>query len=134
MNRLLSALALVVACSTSAFAESPKPSFGTWGVDLSAMDRSIKPGDDFFLYSNGNWLKAAVIPPDRASTGSFQDLQILSENRMKEIVAGIEQRNYVELNPEERKIAICTARIWTKNRSMRAELRQPSRTWTTFPT
>jgi putative endopeptidase len=104
MNRLLSALALVVACSTSAFAESAKPSFGTWGVDLSAMDRSIKPGDDFFLYSNGNWLKAAVIPPDRASTGSFQDLQILSENRMKEIVAGIEQRNYVELNPEERKI------------------------------
>jgi putative endopeptidase len=104
MNRLLSALALVVACGTAAFAESAKPSFGTWGVDLSAMDRSVKPGDDFFLYSNGNWLKTAVIPPDRASTGSFQDLQILSENRMKEIVAGLEQRSYAELNPEQRKI------------------------------
>ena len=104
MNSLLSALALVVACSTGAFAESAKPSFGTWGVDLSAMDRSIKPGDDFFLYTYGNWLKAAVIPPDRASTGSFQDLQILSENRMKEIVAGLEQHNYADLNPEERKI------------------------------
>ena len=43
------------------------------------MDKSVKPGDNFFLYVNGNWLKTAVIPPDRSQTGSFQDLQILSE-------------------------------------------------------
>ena len=43
------------------------------------MDKSVKPGDNFFLYVNGNWLKTAAIPPDRSQTGSFQDLQILSE-------------------------------------------------------
>ncbi|HEX3653255.1 MAG TPA: M13 family metallopeptidase [Rhizomicrobium sp.] len=104
MTRTIFAVFLLAACTTGALAQSGKPAFGTWGIDLSAMDRSIKPGDDFFLYSNGNWLKTAVIPPDRSSTGSFQDLQILSENRMKEIVTGLEQRNYAGLSPEERKI------------------------------
>ena len=46
------------------------------------MDKSVKPGDNFFDYVNGEWLKTAVIPPDRSQTGSFQDLQILSETRM----------------------------------------------------
>ncbi|HEY1637538.1 MAG TPA: M13 family metallopeptidase N-terminal domain-containing protein, partial [Rhizomicrobium sp.] len=105
MRYAIVALTVAAAAATSALAQqAAHPQFGTWGVDLSAMDRSVKPGDDFFLYSNGTWLKTAVIPPDRASTGSFQDLQILSENRMKEIVAGLEQRNYADLNSEERKI------------------------------
>jgi predicted metalloendopeptidase len=29
------------------------------------MDRSVKPGDDFYRYANGDWLKRAEIPPDR---------------------------------------------------------------------
>jgi putative endopeptidase len=63
--------------------------FGTWGVDLTALDPAVRPGDDFFLHVNGNWLKTAVIPPDRSQTGSFQDLQILSEQRLAAIVADL---------------------------------------------
>jgi len=69
---------------------APPPAIGKWGVDLGAMDTSVKPGDDFFMYVNGNWLKTAQIPADRASTGSFQNLRIQSEKRMSEIVAGLE--------------------------------------------
>jgi putative endopeptidase len=82
----------------------PKATLGTWGVDLSGMDKSVKPGDNFFEYVNGTWLKTAVIPADRSSTGSFQDLQILSEKRMREIVDGLEARPYDQLSPEERKL------------------------------
>jgi putative endopeptidase len=64
----------------------------------------VKPGDNFFEYVNGGWLKTAVIPADRSSTGSFQDLQILSEKRMREIVDGLEARPYDQLSPEERKL------------------------------
>ncbi|HEY5083158.1 MAG TPA: hypothetical protein VII48_01445, partial [Rhizomicrobium sp.] len=62
----LLALALL---TLPAFA-ADKPQFGQFGVDLSAMDKSVKPGDNFFSYTNGNWLKTAVIPPDRSQTGS----------------------------------------------------------------
>jgi putative endopeptidase len=68
------------------------------------MDKSVRPGDDFFLYVNGNWLKTAVIPPDRTSTGSFQDLQILSEHRMKDIVAELEAKPVAQLSPEEKQL------------------------------
>ena len=68
------------------------------------MDKSVKPGDDFFDYANGTWFKNAVIPADRPSTGSFQDLQILSEKRMKDIVAGLEAKPYAQLTAEQKKI------------------------------
>ena len=34
-----------------------KPVYGAWGVDTADMDRSVKPGDDFFGYVEGTWLK-----------------------------------------------------------------------------
>ena len=77
--------------------------FGTWGVDLTSMDTSVKAGDNFFLHVNGKWLATAVIPPDRAQTGSFQDLQILSEQRLKTIVADLE-KNHGRLTGEQRKL------------------------------
>jgi putative endopeptidase len=81
-----------------------KPQFGQFGVDLGAMDKSVKPGDNFFLYTNGDWLKTAVIPPDRSQTGSFQDLQILSETRMRAIVDDLEKKSYAQLSPDEKKL------------------------------
>jgi putative endopeptidase len=78
--------------------------FGTWGVDLTAIDPSVKPGDDFFEHVNGKWLKTAVIPPDRSQTGSFQDLQILSEQRLAAIVADLEKAPQNRLSPEEKKL------------------------------
>jgi putative endopeptidase len=47
---------------------------GDFGVDLSARDESVKPGDDFERYASGKWIAATEIPSDRASTGSFVNL------------------------------------------------------------
>jgi putative endopeptidase len=101
----LAALACAaVTALVPASAQTAKPTFGAWGVDLSSMDKSVKPGDDFFLYANGTWLKTAVIPPDRTSTGSFQDLAILSEKRMKDIADDLEAKPYASLTPEEKQL------------------------------
>ena len=100
----ISALALTGLLATADAQPAAKPTFGAWGVDLSGMDKSVKPGDDFFDYANGTWFKNAVIPADRTSTGSFQDLQILSEKRMKDIVAGLEAKPYAQLTDEQKKI------------------------------
>lgn len=60
--------------------------YGTWGIDLAGMDRSVKPGDDFFRYANGKWAAATQIPPDRTSYGAFVILRDLSEARVRALL------------------------------------------------
>ncbi|MEO5808656.1 MAG: M13 family metallopeptidase [Sphingomicrobium sp.] len=50
--------------------EQPAAGAGV-GIDLSAMDKSVRPGDDFFNYANGSWVKRTEIPADRTSVGGF---------------------------------------------------------------
>ena len=68
------------------------------------MDKSVKPGDNFFQYVNGTWLKSAQIPPDRSATGSFQDLRIESEKRIGDIIAELEATPYDKLDTEQKKL------------------------------
>ena len=80
------------------------PAFGAWGVDLANMDRTVKPGDDFFKFVNGTWYAKAEIPADRTSTGSFQDLRLQSEQHMKAIVAELEAQAIDKLDDEQKKL------------------------------
>src|SRR5690348_16726198 len=41
------------------------------GIQTGWIDKSVKPGDDFFQYANGTWIKNTAIPADRASIGAF---------------------------------------------------------------
>ena len=52
-----------------------RAAIGDFGVDLTAQDKSVKPGDDFERYASGAWIDKTTIPADRASTGSFIDLR-----------------------------------------------------------
>jgi endothelin-converting enzyme/putative endopeptidase len=58
---------------------------GAWGVDLTSLDRSVKPGDDFFAYAEGSWLKTAPIAPDKAGAGYIYDLPVQDERDVRAI-------------------------------------------------
>jgi len=64
---------VLAAASLLAFAPmaagAAKPTYGAWGYDATAMDRSVKPGDDFFAYVNGAWYKRTPIAEDRTFVG-----------------------------------------------------------------
>lgn len=45
------------------------------GLDVSNMDTTVSPSEDFFRYANGGWLDRAKIPADRGSWGSFYELR-----------------------------------------------------------
>ena len=64
--------------------ESPR--YGTWGFDLSGMDTSVKPGEDFYKFANGAWDAKTAIPSDRTRYGNFDKLAELSEARTKAII------------------------------------------------
>ena len=94
----------VLAAATVAALAADKPQFGSFGFDTAGMDRSVKPGDDFYDYANGAWQKTAMIPPERTGAGSFDDLQITSENHMKDIVADLEAKPADKLTAEEKQL------------------------------
>jgi len=56
------------------------------GVDVAAMDRSVRAQDDFFRYTQGAWLKNVDIPSDRSSWGAFNIAQDKVEQQLRAIV------------------------------------------------
>ena len=74
------------------------------GIVLADMDRSIAPGDDFYRYSNGHWLSAAVIPPDRSSVSVFSRLAISSDQRVAALIKDLVS-SPGSSTPGERKVA-----------------------------
>jgi putative endopeptidase len=62
------------------------PRYGAWGIDLAGMDRTTRPGDDFFRFANGKWASKTTIPPDRANYGAFAMLRDVSEAQVRAIL------------------------------------------------
>ncbi|QIL91543.1 peptidase M13 [Microbulbifer sp. SH-1] len=67
----------------AAEAAAPQATLGS-GIDLSAMDTSVRPQDDFFSYVNGNWIKNTEIPADKSRWGGFT---ILADKATEEVKA-----------------------------------------------
>ncbi|HSR96977.1 MAG TPA: hypothetical protein VLM79_08015, partial [Kofleriaceae bacterium] len=57
----------------------PKPEIGTWGFDAAGMNKAVAPGESFYRYANGTWLKTTQIPADKAEYGMFTVLADRSE-------------------------------------------------------
>jgi putative endopeptidase len=69
-----------------ASAPGARAEYGTFGFDTAGMDKSVSPGDDFFDYANGTWVKNTPIPPDKARYGMFNVLDDLSKTRTRQII------------------------------------------------
>ena len=67
---------------------SDRPQIGTWGFDTTGMDRSVAPGDDFFSFAGGTWVKNTPVPADKGSYGAFDTLADLSRTRTRGILEG----------------------------------------------
>lgn len=62
------------------------PTIKPWGFDLSGIDTAVKPGDDFFDYAGGAWMKSATIPDDRSSWGGFASLSEKAERDTRDVL------------------------------------------------
>ena len=89
-----SALALA-ACNTSTSNQAqPQAAAGTQsGVDLSLMDKSVKPGDDFDKYANGAWEKNTEIPADKSNISVFSVINDTAQQRETALVNDIVKSN-----------------------------------------
>ena len=80
-----------------------KAELGTFGVDLTARNLNVKPGDDFFMYASGTWYDNYVMPADKTRFGAFSALAERSEKQVKEIIDDLSSRS--DLNAEEQLVA-----------------------------
>ncbi|MBH0080722.1 M13 family metallopeptidase [Pseudoalteromonas sp. NZS11] len=87
--------------ATAAVAE--KAELGSFGVDLTARNEAVKPGDDFFMYASGTWYDNYVMPADKTRYGAFSGLAERSEDDVKAIIEEIAARK--DLNAEEKLVA-----------------------------
>ena len=80
------ATSMATAATVAAPAPAPASTAPDIGINLSYIDKSVKPGDNFFDYSNGAWLKTAQIPADRSSTGAFYDIFEITEKHTADLI------------------------------------------------
>lgn len=65
------------------------PKLASAGINTSGMDRSVRPGDDFYTFANGAWARETEIPADRASVGGFYIADQSTEKRITALVADV---------------------------------------------
>jgi putative endopeptidase len=80
---------ILSAASVQAAAPAPQGPFGTFGLDLTAPDKSVKPGDDFYRYANGHWLDTQKIPSDRSRWGTFDQLAEEADDHVRKLIQNL---------------------------------------------
>lgn len=69
--------------ATTAFAQQEK--LGS-GIDKTNMDLTIKPGNDFYRYAAGNWMKNHPLDAEHTDNGAFTDLFEQNQKRIQDII------------------------------------------------
>ncbi len=115
---LIIVLTFVVGCAkqttTNATTDSTQPAVDAieeiiavahHGIDLSNMDTSVSPADDFFKYVNGKWLEDTKIPDDQGRWGSFNELRESNNEIVLEVLKGAASNDEYTANTDQRKAA-----------------------------
>ena len=104
-----SAAALMIACSqatseteaTTEVSATPervvettaRDYWGDFGIDETAINTEVSPGNDFYAYVNGAWVDNFELPADRTRYGGFTILAEKSEQRVKFIIDDLAAEN-----------------------------------------
>lgn len=72
--------------------DSVAPQLGS-GLELSAIDETVRPQDDFFRYVNGKWLKDTEIPADKSRYGMFNVVYDATQENLKALIMQAAEAN-----------------------------------------
>lgn len=102
LNRFAAA-AFIATCAATSPVSSQADSLRS-GIDMSNLNTSVRPQDDFYQYVNGTWLTRTVIPSDKGSYGAFNILQDRTLEQLRAIVDALASQGDLK-DADERKIA-----------------------------
>ncbi len=99
ITSVVCSFAAVVAAPQGQTEQNPPP------LDANNRDSSVKPGDDFFLFANGSWIKQTEIPPEYSRWGAFNELIERNNDALHTIAEKASQTQVdPKLAPETRKV------------------------------
>lgn len=94
MKKITMVAALAVA-ALAADAQVPAAAQGAvHGVNKADMDMSVRPGDDFYQYAGGGWLKANPMKPEYSSYGVFNDLAETNRKQIRELFENLSKEKH----------------------------------------
>ncbi|MBL0882423.1 MAG: M13 family peptidase, partial [Chitinophagaceae bacterium] len=97
-------LATLLLGASLAFASCKNNADSSSYFDTSGMDTSIHPGDNFFMYANGTWIKNSVIPDDQSGWGSFYTLYDENLKKMRTILDDLSSKTDHKSGSNEQKV------------------------------
>ena len=92
-RRLCLAVAALTFTSIAVPAQAPAPASQQHGINLTALDPSVRAGDDFYLFCNGAWVARTEIPADRTTVTGFSQLAERTDKQITEIIQSATQAN-----------------------------------------
>jgi putative endopeptidase len=81
-----------------------KPALGSFGIDLTARDTTVKPGDDFARYANGHWLATYKLKDYESRYGAFNMINDQAEEQVKAIIEELAARTDLKPGSDEQKV------------------------------
>ncbi len=95
MKKSIGGVAIAAAMSLTACVSTPKQELGV-GIKLSNLDTLVTPGNDFYEYANGGWMKNNPLTAEYSRFGSFDQLRERSNDQMRVIVDKLQKEEQKE--------------------------------------
>ena len=87
-------LFLFLSCKNDRVIRNNENATAIKSVVFEGIDRSIKPGDDFFNHVNKKWIENAVIADDQVGVGAYRFLNIPQQELLKNILEEVSQKEH----------------------------------------
>ena len=102
-NLFLMTMAIMVLGFTACTDDNPtQQGAQTSGIDMSNLDTSVRPGDDFYQYACGGWMKNNPLPAAYSRYGSSEKLSEDNQARLKAILDDLQTGNFVAGSTEQK--------------------------------
>ena len=72
------------------------------GIDLTNLDNSVRPADDFYKYACGGWMKKNPLPAAYSRFGSFDQLALNNNERVNSILTDLMENTYPAGSTEQK--------------------------------
>ena len=77
---------LLIALSLAAVSASAQAQQFASGIDKANLDLTVKPGNDFYRYAAGGWMKSHPLDGEHPMNGAFVDLEELNQKRIRSLI------------------------------------------------